>query len=160
MDSAKNNATFRLRRVLEHRQRLTNQAQHELAECERAVTEATGFLNLLQQERARLVNYMCRAQSDLTINVDSLIAADQHDAKLRTVSQHQEQKVADAELRETEARDNLLSRRVNERVLEKLRDRHMQEHEQRVRAKQERLIDELATTSRGRQQSMNGGMKS
>ena len=159
MDSSRNNRTFRLRRVLEYRQRLTNEAQHELAECERAVTEATSSLNLLHQERAGLVDCVCRAQSGVTLDVETLLAAERHDARLRVVVLHQEQTVIDADQREAEARDKLLSRRVDERALEKLRERHHQEQEQRMRAAQDRLIDEIATTSRGNQQAMSGGMK-
>jgi flagellar FliJ protein len=149
---------FRLEHVLEHRKRRTEEAEGELARRAREHLDALETLEALQQERDAL---HAAAPGTGPLDVTTLVSAELRDLRLRAIAYQQEQAVMEAEIREAAARDQLLERRVEQKALEKLRERHMEEQRRRLLTAQERLLDELATAKHGAQRAATtpGGAK-
>jgi flagellar export protein FliJ len=149
---------FRLDLVLEHRRRLTDKAEQVLALRERERHDAEAELESLRQERESLLRSLEITEPDVAVDVTSLMSAEIRDLQLRHIAFQQAQAVMEAEIRETAARQDLLGRRVDQKVLEKLRDKHVREQEVRLRYAEDQLIDEIATMQHGaRQKAINGG---
>lgn len=134
-------APFRLARVLEHRRKLTEEAEHELALRAREHQEAQAALEALRQARRASFD----AGAEQSLDLAALATSDVRDLRLRALAARQQQAIAQAATHESAAREQLLERRVSQRALEKLRERHEREQQQRLRAAEERASDEIAT---------------
>lgn len=151
------NPGFRLERVLEHRKRLTESAQQALAERIRERASVEAALDLLSTEQAALVEYLEENLADDALDLNALTVADVYAGRLRRSANRQRRAWQEAQAREAEALNDLLLRRVDQKVLEKLRERQQEEFEARMRAAEERLLDEIATMRRGPQAAQPGG---
>lgn len=147
---------FRLEPVLEQRRRLTEEAQQQLAQRAREYQEAIQTLESLHQERSELLRTLDRVQEG-AIDVGALASAEAFDLHLRLVADVQERAVMDAEIRENEAREHLVERRVSQKALEKLREKHIAAQTQRLRSAEERMIDEIATIRHALRGATTGG---
>ena len=136
---------FRLEPVLEHRKRLADEARQVFAARSREYQEATDALNALHQERVELLGLVGRMQIEGQIDVTALAAAESCELRLRLLADQQEQAVMEAEVRAEAARSEMVERHTGQRALEKLRDRHIEEQTRRLRAHEEKMIDEIAT---------------
>lgn len=148
---------FRLEPVLEQRRRLTEAAQQQLAQRAREYQEAIQTLEALHQERAELLRSVGRVQEG-ALDIGALASAEAFDLRLRLVADVQERAVMDAEIRESEAREHLVERRVSQKALEKLREKHIAAQTQRLRAAEERMIDEIATIRHALRGDTSGGL--
>ncbi len=147
---------FRLERVLEHRKRQTEEAQQALAARAVERSQAEAALDRLASERGALVDYLSRL-SGADLDVAALAAAEEYARHLRLSVDEQARAVREAQAREEEARSLLLERKVDQGVLERLRDRALQERVARERASEALLLDEIATTrASGRHRAVGG----
>jgi flagellar export protein FliJ len=106
---------FRLDPVLEHRKRLTDEARQVFAVRSREYQDAVEALEALHQERADLLDSVGRMQLSGQIDVSALAAAESVDVRLRLMADFQEQAVMAAEVRASEARVELVERRMGEK---------------------------------------------
>lgn len=145
MSNAGRPRRFRLERVLDHRRRLTEEAQLELATRARERAEVESTLEGLQRERDALAGYLEEQLHNGGVDIDTLVAAEAYDFSLRLHTSYTEQLHAEAVAKEAEALDVLLDRRLDQKVLEKLRDRARQQAIEQELAAEQRLLDEVAT---------------
>lgn len=146
MSNVERKTSFRLERVLEHRRRQTESAQQNLAVRARERVKVEQTLDRLQHQRSELMAYLERNLGPDGLDLDALVAAEAYESSLRTHARRQQQEMAAASAREAEARARLLDRRVAQQVLEKLKERSLREAQERERAAESRLLDEIATT--------------
>ena len=134
---------FRLETLLKLRIAVRDERQNELAEALRAA-------GILQERRAQLLAEMAeldqesrRAASAGTVDVDRLAGADRHSvllqANLRTISKQEAQLAVEIERR----RLALVEADRQVRILEKLREHQLQQHEDEQLKKEARLLDDL-----------------
>jgi flagellar export protein FliJ len=150
---------FRLEKVLDHRQRLTEEAEQALARREQERLAAEEALATLRDMRSDLCDALDAVlDGDATLDMTTLYAAEIRDLQLRHGAFAQGQAVEDAESRSEEARQELLGRRVDQKALEKLREKHIQQQRARLQHAEAQLIDEIATMQHGkRQRAIEGG---
>lgn len=151
------NSRFRLERVLEHRRRLTEHAQQTLAERARQRAAVEQALALTEQEYAALLDYQAEQVADPELDLDVLAAAEVYADHLRATALQQTHAWQAAQTEERAAREQFLDRRIDQRVLEKLRERQEREQAERQRAAEERLLDEIATLRYGNAPLTPGG---
>src|SRR5688572_18715486 len=115
---------FRLDPALQLRRRLEEQAQVELAEQQRRLSEEEAGARTLAAELRR--HDECRAELlNRVIQVQELATAGQYSRALTMALVDQERTVREAAARVEECRETLQMRRADREALERLRDRRL-----------------------------------
>lgn len=136
---------FRLERVLEYRRRLTEAAEQRLALTVRERQELEALLGQIHDEREALSTYLGECTGSGPLDLTALAAAEAYDERLRTEANARRRARAEALVREAAARADLLDRRVDQRVLERLKERTLQEQREREETAARQALDEIAT---------------
>ncbi|HTN74857.1 MAG TPA: flagellar export protein FliJ [Pirellulaceae bacterium] len=139
---------YRLATLLRLREAARDEKRAQLAEAYRAAEILAGHLRDVEQELAELRVAAEATTKPGTVNIDSLLQTHRYELLLRAQKQMilgQQKQVAE----EVDRRRLLLveaDRQV--RVLEKLREHKLQEHQTREENRDMRMMDELASRAR------------
>ncbi|WP_309723442.1 flagellar export protein FliJ [Armatimonas sp.] len=135
---------FRLETLLRVRNMAEQQAQAALSEAERGVASAERALTQILQEREQHRAYYARLQEQRTPDMALITASCQYTDIIEESLEAQRQQVRLAlELRDTR-RDALKHCRQECEVLEKLKSKKHQQHQQEAAAEEQAWLDEVA----------------
>ncbi len=150
---------FRLQPVLEHRQNLVDEAEQVLGEREREVAERQMGLQMLAERRQNMRVYLAALQVQPSLDIQAIEAVTGYDRALTVDEKDLRATLRDAERRAREAREVVVERRIDLEVVEKLRERDLKRFEAEQRAKDERMLDDLATAAFARNMGAERGLR-
>ncbi|MFO7270420.1 MAG: flagellar export protein FliJ [Sphaerobacter thermophilus] len=136
---------FRLERVLEHRRRLTEAAEQQLALTIQKRLKVEAALQQIQGARTAVGSYLEERAASGALDLTALAAAEAYDARLRAEASARRRERAEVLVEESAARAELIDRRIDERVLERLKERTLREQREREEAAARQALDEIAT---------------
>jgi flagellar FliJ protein len=141
---------FRLETLLRVRNMAKQQAQAALSEAERGVAHAEHALTQILQEREQHRVYYAHLQEQRTPDIALITASCQYADILEESLEAQRQQVRLALERRDTRRDALKLCRQQCEVLEKLKSKKYQQHQQEAAAEEQAWLDEVAVLRLGR----------
>jgi flagellar FliJ protein len=157
--SAPRGFKFRLQPLLDHRLGLQEEAEQALALCEREVAERLQGLQLLAARRQDMRVYLGALQQQPALDIQAIDAVSVYDVALKGEERELRARLREAEARARDARDIVVQRRIDVEVIEKLRERDLKRFNDEQRAREERLLDELASAAYARNMGAERGLR-
>jgi len=156
--SARKGIVFKLQAVLDHRQSLVDEAEKVLGEREREVAEYQRGIDVLASRRQDMRDYLSALQVQPSLDIQAIEAVNGYSLELAKEERELRSRLLDAERRAREAREELVARRIDLEVIEKLRERDLKRYNAEQRAKEERLLDDLASAAFARNMGAARGL--
>jgi flagellar FliJ protein len=157
--SAPRGFNFRLQPLLEHRQGLQEEAERALAQCEREVAERLQGLQLLSARRQEMRVYLAALQQQPSLDIQAIEAVNGYDVALKGEERELRARLREAEARARDAREAVVQRRIDVEVIEKLRERDLKRFHEEQRAREERLLGDLASAAFARNMGAERGLR-
>jgi flagellar export protein FliJ len=157
--SGKRGFRFKLQPVLDHRLNLVEEAEQVLGEREREVHERQMGLQMLADRRQNMRVYLAALQVQPSLDIQAIEAVTGYDRALTVDEQELKARLREAERLAREARDVVIARRIDLEVIEKLRERDFKRFESEQRAKDERMLDDLASAAFARNMGAERGLR-
>lgn len=138
---------FKLEKILEYRRQVEDQAKLALAKAQQAAQEQTSLLARLASELQQCLHELSRTkqltQADLWLwsGYKDRLVADKNSA---------EQTLAKLESLAEACRQELVSKSMERKLLEKLREKQAAKYEQDAQQREQKEFDETATLRYGR----------
>jgi len=156
--SARRGFVFKLQPVLDHRKKLVEEAEKVLGEREREVAEYQRGIEILANRRQDMRDYQAALQIQPSLDIQAIEAVNGYSLELAKEERALRAQLLDAERRAREAREELVARRIDLEVIEKLRERDLKRFNAEQRAREERLLDDLASAAFARNMGAERGL--
>ena len=150
---------FRLQALLDHRQQLVDDAEQILAQHEATVAQYERGLEFIAQRRQQMKTYLGALQVQPSIDIQALESVSGYDGVLNHEAREIRSRLRDAERNMREARDVVVQCRIDLEAIEKLRERDLKRFITEQRAKEDRVLDELASTAFAREMGAARGLR-
>lgn len=150
---------FRLQALLDHRQKLVDDAEQILAQHEATVTQYQQGLEFIAQRRRQMNAYLGALQVQPSIDIQALESVSGYDGVLDNEAKAVRSRLRDAERNLREARDVVVQCRIDLEAIEKLRERDLKRFISEQRAKEDRMLDELASAAFAREMGAARGLR-
>jgi len=134
--------SFRLQKLLDHREDQKKLAQEELARRQRELLQVEQELDRLQQEELKLLQ-LHRGKAMQKVDVYNLLAIDSYRIYLQERYRRKEKMLRKARQKVEEQRQEVLESWQRCQVLEKLREKALSDFLEEEKLKEQRLNDEL-----------------
>jgi flagellar export protein FliJ len=157
--SGKKGFVFKLQPVLDHRQNLVDEAEKLLGEREREVAERQQGLDMLAARRQDMRVYLGALQVQPSLDIQTIEAVNSYNQALGKEERALRAGLLEAERRAREAREAVVERRIDLEVIEKLRERDLKRYHAEQRAKEERMLDDLASAAFARGMGAERGLR-
>jgi flagellar protein FliJ len=142
---------FRLQSVLDYRKNIEQKILSEFSEKKRQLDAETQKLNNLIIERVNLLDDL-RKMQDRHLHADEIASYVSYIEQLRDDEEKQKKVIIDVQEHVELIRKELLEAVRKEKVMEKLKERHAEEYEGVIRAREQKNSDEMSVLKFGRRQ--------
>ncbi len=157
--SAPRGFVFRLQALLDHREKLVEDAEQIMARHEATVAQYEQGLEFIAARRGQMKTYLGALQVQPSIDIQALESVSGYDGVLNHESQELRTKLRAAERDLRESRDVVVQCRIDLEAIEKLRERDLKRFVIEQQAKEDRMLDELASAAFAREMGAARGLR-
>ncbi len=157
--SAPRGFVFRLQALLDHRQQLVDDAEQILAQHEAKIAQFQRGLEFVAQRRQQMNAYQGALQVQPSIDIEALESVTGYDRVLNSEAKEIRSRLLEAERNAREAREAVVKCRIDLEAIEKLRERDLKRFVAEQQAKEDRVLDELASSAFARNMGAARGLR-
>lgn len=157
--SAPRGFTFRLQALLDYRRKLVEEAEQVLARHEQVIVQYQRGIELIGERREQMKMYLGALQVQPSIDIQALESVSGYDRRLDGEARTLGARMREEERAAREARDVVIQRRIDLEAIEKLRERDLKRFMAEERAKEDRLLDEFASSAFARNMGAARGLR-